>query len=57
MNIFNEVFEKELKINQINKPDEKVDRTLKSNYSELESYFEKTEMKTAIEALKDYMDN
>ena len=57
MNIFNDVFQKELNINQVNKPNEKVDRTLKSKYSQLDTFFNKTEMKTAIKDLKNYMDN
>jgi dTDP-4-dehydrorhamnose reductase len=57
MNIFNDVFQKDLKINQINKPDEKVDRTLTSRYSQLDSYSDKSDIKTAIKDLKNYMDN
>ncbi len=57
MNIFNDVFQKDLKINQINKPDEKVDRTLTSRYSQLDFYSDKSDIKTAIKDLKNYMDN
>jgi len=57
MNIFNETFKKELAINQINKPDEKVDRTLTSKYNILDKYYEKKEMKVAIGELKEYIDN
>ena len=57
MSIFNETFKKELVINQINKPDEKVDRTLASKYNILEEYYEKKEMKVAIGELKEYNDN
>lgn len=57
MNIFNDVFQKELNINQVNKPNEKVDRTLKTIYSQLDSFLNKTEMKTAINDLKNYLDN
>jgi dTDP-4-dehydrorhamnose reductase len=57
MNIFNETFKKELVINQINKPDEKVDRTLASKYNILEKFYEKKEMKIAIGELKEYNDN
>ncbi len=57
MNIFNETFKKELAINQINKPDEKVDRTLTSKYNILDKYYEKKEMKVVIGELKEYIDN
>jgi dTDP-4-dehydrorhamnose reductase len=57
MNIFNDMFQKELKINQVNKPDEIVDRTLISNYKLLNSFSDKTDIKTAIKDLKIYMDN
>lgn len=57
MNIFNDVFQKELNIDQVNKPDEKVDRTLTSKYTQLKSLSDKTDMKTAIKDLKNYMDN
>ncbi|MFX0074885.1 MAG: dTDP-4-dehydrorhamnose reductase family protein [Candidatus Hermodarchaeota archaeon] len=56
MNIFNDVFKKELKVNRVNKPDEKVDRTLTSEYTSLNAYFKKTDMKSAIRDLKNYMD-
>ncbi len=57
MNIFNETFNKELIINQINKPDEKVDRTLTSKYNILDKYYEKKEMSVVISELKEYIDN
>ena len=57
MNIFNETFRKELTINQINKPNEKVDRTLTSKYTILDKYYEKKEMKVVIGELKEYMGN
>jgi len=57
MNIFNEVFDKKLKINHVNKPDEKVDRTLSSIYNELSKLFDKSDIKTALTELLDYMDN
>ena len=57
MNIFNETFKKELVINQINKPDEKVDRTLASKYNILEKYYEKKEMEVVIGELKEDIDN
>ena len=55
MHIFNDVFEKNLKINRINKPEQKVDRSLDSKYSDLNDLMEKKDMKTAISELKDYM--
>ena len=57
MKSFNETFKKELAINQINKPDEKVDRTLTSKYNVLDKYYEKKEMSEAIGELKEYIDN
>ena len=57
MNIFNDVFQKELNINQVNKPDEKLDRTLTSNYALLKSSSDKNDMKRALKDLKYYMDN
>jgi len=55
MNIFNDVFDKKLKINRINKPDEKVDRTLSSNFDELSKLFDKSDLKTALTELSDYI--
>ena len=57
MNIFNDVFEKDLKINQINKPNQKVDRTLASKYKLLDSFSDKADIKTAITNLKEYIEN
>ena len=57
MHIFNEVFEKDLKINRINKPDEKVDRSLATEFSELDTIIKKKDLKTAIYELKDYIKN
>ena len=55
MNIFNETFDKKLKINRVNKPDEKVDRTLGSKFDELSKLFGKSDLKTALEELLDYI--
>ncbi|MHA1933437.1 MAG: sugar nucleotide-binding protein [Promethearchaeota archaeon] len=55
MKIFNEVFDKKLKINRINKPDEKVDRTLSSNFDDLSILFDKSDIKTALMELSDYI--
>ena len=56
MNIFNDVFEKNLKINRVNKPNEKVDRTLSTKYGELAKLYDKTKMNTAILKVKEYME-
>ena len=56
MNVFNDVFDKKLKINRINKPDEKVDRTLSSNFDELLKLFDKSDIKTALTELSDYIE-
>jgi len=55
MNIFNEIFDKKLKINHVNKPDEKVDRTLSSNFDDLSKLFDKSDIKTALTELSDYI--
>ncbi len=56
MNIFNDVFEKNLTIDRINKPDQRIDRTLSTEYNELDKIFDKKNMKEAIQNLKNYMD-
>ncbi|MHA2181906.1 MAG: dTDP-4-dehydrorhamnose reductase family protein [Promethearchaeota archaeon] len=55
MNIFNVVFDKKLKIDRVNKPDEKVDRTLSSNFDDLSKLFNKSDIKTALIELSDYI--
>ena len=57
MNIFNEIFEKNLTINRINKPDQTVDRTLSTEYDEIGKLSEKKSIKQALIELKNYMDN
>lgn len=55
MNIFNETFDKKLIINRVNKPDEKVDRILGSKLDELPKLFSKSDIKTALIELLDYI--
>ncbi|MFX0022001.1 MAG: dTDP-4-dehydrorhamnose reductase family protein [Candidatus Hermodarchaeota archaeon] len=55
MHIFNDVFEKKLKINRVNKPEQKVDRSLDTIYSDLSNLTEEKDIKTAISELKDYI--
>ncbi len=55
MNIFNKIFEKNLNINRVNDPEHKVDRSLKTKYSDLNNLIQKKNMKTAILELKDYI--
>lgn len=55
MHIFNDIFEKKLKINRVNKPEQKVDRSLDTIYSDLNKVVEEKDLKTAISELKDYM--
>jgi hypothetical protein len=55
MHIFNEIFEKELRINRVNKPEQKIDRSLTTEYSELDQIIEKKDIKIAISELKDYI--
>ncbi|MFX1309501.1 MAG: dTDP-4-dehydrorhamnose reductase family protein [Promethearchaeota archaeon] len=57
MNIFNDLFEKNLKINRVNIPNQIIDRTLKSQYHELEDIYRKSDIKSALANLKKYMDN
>ncbi len=54
MNIFNDIFNKNLQINRVNIPDQSVDRSLSTNYHLLEKLIQKTDMKTAILRLKEY---
>ncbi|MFW9873602.1 MAG: sugar nucleotide-binding protein [Candidatus Thorarchaeota archaeon] len=56
INIFNDVFEKKLKINRVNKPEQKVDRSLDTKFSDLSNLIEKKDIKTVILELKDYME-
>ena len=56
MNIFNDIFDKKLKINRVNKPEEKVDRSLISKYNELENLFGKTDIRKALFELTSYME-
>ncbi|MBN1799979.1 MAG: SDR family oxidoreductase [Candidatus Lokiarchaeota archaeon] len=57
MNIFNEIFQKRLIINRINKPDETVDRTLSTKFNELSSIYQNKDMIQALRELKDYFKN
>ncbi|MFX1348152.1 MAG: dTDP-4-dehydrorhamnose reductase family protein [Promethearchaeota archaeon] len=57
MNIFNEVFEKNLKINRIYEEDNKLDRTLTTIYKELENLYGRKNIKTALIELKNYVKN
>ncbi|MFX1419069.1 MAG: dTDP-4-dehydrorhamnose reductase family protein [Promethearchaeota archaeon] len=56
MHIFNDIFGKNIKINRINKPEQKVDRSLDTKYSDLNNLIEKKDIKTAILELKEYME-
>ncbi|MFX0143918.1 MAG: dTDP-4-dehydrorhamnose reductase family protein [Candidatus Hodarchaeota archaeon] len=55
MNLFNEIFEKDLNINRVNDPEHKVDRSLESKYSDLNNLAKRKSLKTAILELKDYI--
>ncbi len=55
MHIFNDIFEKKLKINRVNKPEQQVDRSLATIYSDLSDLVEEKDMKTAILELKGYI--
>jgi dTDP-4-dehydrorhamnose reductase len=54
MNLFNEIYKKELEINRVNIPDQKIDRSLGSNYTELEKLFGKADLKSTLLDLKNY---
>ncbi|MFX0039517.1 MAG: dTDP-4-dehydrorhamnose reductase family protein [Promethearchaeota archaeon] len=56
MHIFNDIFEKDLKINRINKPEQKVDRSLDSIYSDLNNLMGTKDIKTVVLELKNYME-
>ncbi len=56
MNIFNEVFQKKLNINKVNKPEEKLDRSLTSKFKALEKLFGKSDILNALYELKLYME-
>ncbi len=56
MNVFNDTFNKKLNINRINRPDEKVDRTLGTKYDELSKLFGMSDIKTALNDLLDYIE-
>jgi dTDP-4-dehydrorhamnose reductase len=55
MHIFNEIFEKNLKINRVNKPEQRVNRSLDTIFSDLNKIIEKEAIKSAILELKEYM--
>ena len=56
MGVFNDTFDKKLKISRINKPDERVDRTLGTKYEELSNLFSKSDIKTALNELLNYIE-
>lgn len=56
MNIFNEVFEKKLKIKKINFPNQKIDRSLATKYNILEELYKKSDIKTALINLRKYIE-
>jgi dTDP-4-dehydrorhamnose reductase len=55
LNIFNEVFEKNYKIKKVDDIGPAVDRSLGSNFSDLQKLFKKTSMKEAIQELRSYL--
>ncbi|MFX1258973.1 MAG: dTDP-4-dehydrorhamnose reductase family protein [Promethearchaeota archaeon] len=55
MHVFNDIFEKELKINRVNKPEQKIDRSLDTKYSVLDKIIKKKDIKTAILELKEFL--
>ncbi len=57
MNIFNETFDKKLEINRVNKPDEKVDRSLGSKFDELSKLFGKSDITVSLSVFFEYIKN
>jgi dTDP-4-dehydrorhamnose reductase len=56
MNIFNEIYEKNLEIERVNIPEQSVDRTLSTRYNELEKLLEKTNIKKAIREMNQFIE-
>ncbi|MEJ2249674.1 MAG: SDR family oxidoreductase [Candidatus Lokiarchaeota archaeon] len=56
MNIFDDVFDKNLEINYINKEDQIVDRSLTTKYNALAKISSKTDLNSALQELKDYIE-
>jgi dTDP-4-dehydrorhamnose reductase len=57
MHIFNDIFEKKLEIDRVNKPEQKVDRSLETIYSDLNKITENRDMKSVFLDLKEYISN
>ena len=57
MNIFNNIFKKNLIINRVNIPEQKIDRTLSTIFLELEKLYQKVDVKSTVLQLKSYMEN
>jgi dTDP-4-dehydrorhamnose reductase len=57
MNLFNEIFKKELNINRVNIPKQKIDRSLGTKYNELEKLYGNVELKFALLDLKNYIES
>ncbi|TXT64895.1 MAG: dTDP-4-dehydrorhamnose reductase [Promethearchaeota archaeon] len=55
MNIFNELYEKNLQINFINKENQIVDRTLSTKYNTLSGLISSSTISSALEELKNYI--
>ncbi|MFX1355726.1 MAG: sugar nucleotide-binding protein [Promethearchaeota archaeon] len=55
MNIFNEVFKKNLTINRVNVPNQGIDRSLATKYGNLCNLDKKMDLKTVVMELRNYM--
>jgi len=55
MQIFSTVFKKKIKINRVNKPEQKLDRSLSTKFHELQNLYPQQNMISAVEELRDYM--
>lgn len=56
MNIFNDVFEKNLTIKRLNIPDQSIDRSLATKYENLCDLDNQLDLKTVVSELKNYME-
>jgi dTDP-4-dehydrorhamnose reductase len=57
MHIFDDVYQRKLVINKINKPNEKLDRSLGTKYNALSELYPSHDLKSAMQELKIYINN
>ncbi|TFG23334.1 MAG: NAD-dependent epimerase/dehydratase family protein [Promethearchaeota archaeon] len=54
MNIFNDLYEKNLEIEKVNLPEQRIDRTLSTKYHELDKLSKKTSIQEALKELNEF---